>query len=191
MPWSKIGTNFDPDEETANFGPRLAVESSGKIFDVLTHATVSPSQGSKAGDSDTNELQWVLSRSRRSPDKFALVLDTYLHVFGTDFQDVFSIDFKSIIDVIEWTSNDNFLICALRSGQVQFVHIPSRHPLPALQVTEGTENHYGKTFAGIIGKESSSFILLMASGLIKSFQSTSLDLIDNALKSEDIATLKE
>ena len=40
--WSKIVTNFDPDEETANFGTRHAVEASGKIFDVFTHATITP-----------------------------------------------------------------------------------------------------------------------------------------------------
>jgi Na+-translocating ferredoxin:NAD+ oxidoreductase RnfG subunit len=47
--WSRIGTNFDPDEETANFGTRHAVEASGMIFDVFTHATVTPqvSQNSK------------------------------------------------------------------------------------------------------------------------------------------------
>ena len=40
--WSKIVTNFDPDEETANFGTRYAIEASGKIFDVFTYATISP-----------------------------------------------------------------------------------------------------------------------------------------------------
>ena len=40
--WSQVGTNFDPDEETRNFGTRHALEAEGKLFDVFTYATVEP-----------------------------------------------------------------------------------------------------------------------------------------------------
>ena len=40
--WSVIGTNFDPDDETANFGTRRALEAEGKLFDVFTYATIDP-----------------------------------------------------------------------------------------------------------------------------------------------------
>ena len=40
--WSVIGTNFDPDEETANFGTRHALEADGRLFDVFTYATIDP-----------------------------------------------------------------------------------------------------------------------------------------------------
>lgn len=40
--WSVVGTNFDPDEETANFGTRHALEADGRLFDVFTHATIDP-----------------------------------------------------------------------------------------------------------------------------------------------------
>lgn len=40
--WSVIGTNFDPDEETANFGTRHALEADGTLFDVFTYATIDP-----------------------------------------------------------------------------------------------------------------------------------------------------
>jgi hypothetical protein len=40
--WSVIGTNFDPDDETANFGTRHALEADGRLFDVFTYATVDP-----------------------------------------------------------------------------------------------------------------------------------------------------
>ena len=40
--WSEISTNFDPDEETANFGTRYALEADGKLFDVFTYATIEP-----------------------------------------------------------------------------------------------------------------------------------------------------
>jgi hypothetical protein len=74
-------------------------------------------------------------------------LDSYLHVFGHDLQDVFSIEFKSIIDTMEWTPDENFLICGLRSGQTQFVHLPTQRPLPPLCMTD--EATKGRTFAGV------------------------------------------
>ena len=40
--WSQISTDFDPDEETANFGTRHALEADGKLFDVFTYATIEP-----------------------------------------------------------------------------------------------------------------------------------------------------
>ena len=40
--WSHISTDFDPEEETANFGTRYAVENDGKLFDVVTFATIEP-----------------------------------------------------------------------------------------------------------------------------------------------------
>ena len=32
--WTEISTDFDPDEETANFGTRVALESQGSIYEV-------------------------------------------------------------------------------------------------------------------------------------------------------------
>lgn len=144
--WSRIDTNFDPDEETANFGTRHAIEN-GKLFDVFTHATVSP-------DGFVVKDPWLLSRSRKNPDKLALVVDKNLHVFTHDLQDVFSIAFSHIVDVLEWTPNENFLICALRSGQIQFVHLPSKRPLPAMQTS--FEAKFGRTFVGIASHQKSS-----------------------------------
>ena len=40
--WSHISTDFDPEEETANFGTRHAIENDGKLFDVITFATIEP-----------------------------------------------------------------------------------------------------------------------------------------------------
>ena len=33
-PWTEISTDFDPDEETANFGTRHALEADGSIYEV-------------------------------------------------------------------------------------------------------------------------------------------------------------
>ena len=82
MSWTKISTDFDPEEETKNFGTRHAIESCGKIFDVFTHATISP----KIDCEPIRDPPWLTSRSRRYPDKLALVLDNYLHVFSHELQ---------------------------------------------------------------------------------------------------------
>ena len=34
-PWTEISTDFDPDEETANFGTRHALEAVGSIYEVF------------------------------------------------------------------------------------------------------------------------------------------------------------
>ena len=82
------------------------------------------------------------------------MVDKNLHVFTHDIQDVFSIAFSHIVDVLEWTPNENFLICALRSGQIQFVHLPSKRPLPAMQTS--FEAKFGRTFVGIASHQKSS-----------------------------------
>ncbi len=41
--WPRLLGNFDPDEETANFGTRLALEArGGALFDVVTLAIFEP-----------------------------------------------------------------------------------------------------------------------------------------------------
>jgi hypothetical protein len=40
MAWSRLSTDFDPDEETANFGTRLSVLSAKQLYDVVTFATI-------------------------------------------------------------------------------------------------------------------------------------------------------
>ena len=37
--WTEISTDFDPDEETANFGTRHALESQGNIYEVSNNGT--------------------------------------------------------------------------------------------------------------------------------------------------------
>lgn len=159
--WSRIETNFDPDEETSNFGTRYAIEASGKIFDVFTHATVAP-QGPVVKD------PWLISRSRKNPDKLAVVLDSYLHVFNHDLQEeVFSIDFKVIIDTLEWTPDANFLICGLRSGHAQLVHVPSQRPLPSIKITDEADK--GRTLVGLVSsgaKTSAKFSFFSSSGKV-------------------------
>ena len=78
-------------------GTRHAIEGEGKIFDVFTQAVVEP-------DENVIENPWMKSRSRKNPDMTALVLDKHLHVFQHNEmnEDVFSIQFGSVIDEFEW-----------------------------------------------------------------------------------------
>ena len=34
--WNEINTDFDPEEETANFGTRHALEAAGNLYEVVT-----------------------------------------------------------------------------------------------------------------------------------------------------------
>ncbi len=92
---------------------------------------------------------WLLSKSRRNPDKLALVLDSYHHVFGHNLQEVFSAECASRIDALEWTSHENFLIVALANGSVQFVHVPTQKILPAITICEPNSDIGKPTFAGL------------------------------------------
>ena len=123
-----------------------------------------------------------ISRSRKCPDKLALALDTYLHVFNHDLQDVFSMDFKFNIDVLEWTKHPNFLLLGLSNGQAQLVHVPSKTPLPPIQV--GPEDCQG--FSGL-----QEFCFLPRSGSkLISLKVEDLQGLDSALQSQDYASLK-
>ena len=41
--WTEITTDFDPDEETANFGTRHALESEGNIYEVSSTVPIADS----------------------------------------------------------------------------------------------------------------------------------------------------
>jgi hypothetical protein len=40
--WCSLSTNFNQDEETANFGTRLAIEENGNLYEVVTLALLEP-----------------------------------------------------------------------------------------------------------------------------------------------------
>ena len=93
--------------------------------------------------------------SSSSSKHVALVLDSCLHVFGHNISeggDVISIDVRSLIDAVCWTVCENFVLLALRSGQGQLVHIPSRVPLPPFFILDegcSTRASNSKRFAGV------------------------------------------
>ena len=43
--WNEVSTDFDPDEETANFGTRHALESGDSLYEVtIADTEIKPSQ---------------------------------------------------------------------------------------------------------------------------------------------------
>ena len=38
--WNEVSTDFDPDEETANFGTRQALETAGSLYEVSQVDTI-------------------------------------------------------------------------------------------------------------------------------------------------------
>ena len=122
-----------------------------------------------------------VSKSRKNLDKIALVLDNYLHMFSHDLQEVFSVEFKVTIDVLEWTNHPQFLLLGLSNGQAQLVHVPSQIPLPPIQVSEaGFKDLQNWTF--LTKNDASPCLLDLEVG--------DLDQLDQALKVNDLAVLK-
>lgn len=109
-----------------------------------------------------------------------MALDTYLHVFSHDLQDVFSIDFQFKIDVLEWSRHPSFLLLGLNNGQAQLVHIPSKMPLPPVQVCD----------EGFNGLQNFCFLSRGSSKLI-TLKVQDLQVLDNALQNKDYAALKD
>ena len=180
MSWTQITTDFDTEEETQNFGTRHAIESCGKIFDVFTHATISP----KCQDLAVTTPPWLTSCSRKNPDRVALVLDSYLHVFSHELQVEISIDLKSKIVSLDWTEHEGFLLCGLSCGRAQLVHVASKKPLPPFDIVVDDE---------IIGIDGINFTFFTGLGKIFQLNSGSLDLEDlhTALISQDFSKLQK
>ena len=111
-------------------------------------------------------------------------MDTYLHVFNHDLQDVFSMDFKFNIDVLEWTKHPNFLLLGLSNGQAQLVHVPSKTPLPPIQVGPAD-------CQGFSGLQDFRFLPRDFFGTkLISLKVQDLQGLDSALQSQDYASLK-
>ena len=43
--WNEVSTDFDPDEETANFGTRQALETAGSLYEVSQVDTIETVSG--------------------------------------------------------------------------------------------------------------------------------------------------
>ncbi len=180
--WTNICTDFDPDEETKNFGTRNALELGGKIFDVFTQATVSPR---RTIEDEAVVKPWLTSCSRQSPERLALVLDNYLHIFDHALQDVFSIDLKVKISSLAWTDHESFLLVGLASGQAQFIHVASKTPLPPFEVMPS-----GEEIAGI---RPADLIFASENGRLVKLDSKPLCLNDlhDALEKKDYSALQQ
>ena len=79
--WCQIVDQFDPDEETANFGTRHAFEAPGNLFDVFTLATIQPRD---KVTKNPNVLSRVHSSGEGHSQQTALALDRCLHVLAPE-----------------------------------------------------------------------------------------------------------
>lgn len=128
--WSVLCTDFDPEEETANFGvTRAALQSrGGELYDVVTFATLEPK--------GVPERQpKVVSRCSDS-QILALALEQCLHVIQPDSNEdqasngSFSVIFAAPIHALAWSPCQRFVLAGLEGGRVQMVHVPTQMPLP-------------------------------------------------------------
>ena len=102
--WNEIATDFDPEEETANFGTRRALEADGNLYEVrnsrqaevrqilplqvTTLATIDPS-------SSPSSLPTTLGSA--SHTAVTIAIDSVLAIFSPDCQSVTPLQFPCSI----------------------------------------------------------------------------------------------
>ena len=100
--WNEIATDFDPEEETANFGTRRALEADGNLYEVgngnspietllaqvTTLATIDPS-------STPSTLPTTLGSA--SHNAVTVAIDSVLAIFSPDCQSVTPLQFECSI----------------------------------------------------------------------------------------------
>ena len=102
--WNEIATDFDPEEETANFGTRRALEADGNLYEVeylsswlkfnflplqvTTLATIDPS-------SSPSSLPTTLGSA--SHNAVTIAIDSVLAIFSPDCQSVTPLQFPCSI----------------------------------------------------------------------------------------------
>lgn len=135
--WDVINTEWDPDQETVNFGTRQCVVVDSALYDVVTLATVECSnpvsfitfvcycvclqhsiflQGSKSEPKVCGSL-WE--------QYMVLAVDNYCHILTDNCQVVlksFSLD--SCLSSFSWSSDGKFLFLVTEGGFLSVVYIP-------------------------------------------------------------------
>lgn len=141
--WSRLETDFNSDDETANFGTRVGVkDKGGNMYDVVTLATCEPQSPATRDPS-------VFSASSLSSSLLAIAIASCVHVIKTEEdvneaeEDKFaavSVIFSACVDCLCWSPCGRFVVAGLRSGKVQMLHVNTRKTMPPMDVDGGDEN---------------------------------------------------
>ena len=139
--WNEVSTDFDPEEETANFGTRHALETGGSLYEVVTLATIEPS-------GETSSSPSVLSVA--TPTNVIVSADGCLLVFSSNCSEVTPIVFHHNINTFSVSSCCRFLTAGLQNGCMQMVYLPSCRVLSSQQLCEARDEEMGLTFSSSV-----------------------------------------
>ena len=135
--WNEVSTDFDPEEETANFGTRHALETGDNLYEVVTLATVEPS-------GVVMNLPRV--RAVSTGQQVVAAVDNCLIIFSSDCSEATPLVFQHSINTFSISPCCRFLTAALQNGSMQFVHLAQCRVLSGQQVCPGRDLEDGLTF---------------------------------------------
>ena len=191
--WSRLESDFDAEDETANFGTRLAIEAAdgNAMYDVVTVATCEPQSPS--------EFKPVITSAAMAFSDMhllAVTIDSCLHVIKTseeldeeDFQSI-SVVFSAPVDCLCWSPCGRFVVAGLGSGMVQMLHLPSKRPLPPIAIDSAVANEGGsRCYVGCkIGSRGVRFV--GRNGVVYGINHLDLRALHDALKSGNLVAVK-
>ena len=191
--WSRLESDFDAEDETANFGTRLAIEAAdgNAMYDVVTVATCEPQSPAEAEPVVTSAATAV-----RDLHLLAVAIDSCLHVIKTseeldeeDFQPV-SVVFSAPIECLCWSPCGRFVVAGLCSGMVQMLHLPSKRPLPPIAIDHGVSNEDGSRCYVGCKMGSSGVRFVGRNGVVYGINDLDLNALHYALDSANLANVK-
>ncbi|TRY72764.1 hypothetical protein TCAL_00185 [Tigriopus californicus] len=198
--WSVLCTDFDPEEETANFGvTRAALQSrGGELYDVVTFATLEPKGVPERPPK-------VVSRCNES-QILALALEQCLHVIQPDStadstpHPSFSVIFAAPIHALAWSPCQRFVVAGLEAGRVQMVHVPTQMPLPPFDLGIEAEDKENERLQSHVCLEchatpsakngAMNLSVVLNTGWICKMKALDLDSLHKAILSQDMESMK-
>ena len=198
--WNDINVDFDPEEETANFGTRHALEADGNLYEVcslglnmylislyiqvVTFATIEP-----------NGVVEAIPRIYASASNLNCVvaIDNCLDIFSSNCSEAIPLLFPHDVNTFAFSPCSRFLVAGLQNGSMQFIYLPFKKVLSGQILTQQSANHDVPTFTSsfFIGDSTKASMSLVAhSGQIFSFECVELDFFHHSLSSGDLDSLK-
>ena len=183
--WNEVSTDFDPEEETANFGTRHALETGDNLYEVVTLATVEPSGVVRS-----------LPRVRlvATGQHVVAAVDNSLIIFSSNCSEATPLVFQHPINTFAISSCCRFLTAGLQNGSMQFVHLVQSRVLSGQQVCPGRDEEEGPTFTSSLyapdGQGKSKLVLCRYDGHLYTFSQMELELFHTAILAGDMETIR-
>ncbi|EFX79172.1 hypothetical protein DAPPUDRAFT_304960 [Daphnia pulex] len=172
--WNVINTEWDPDQETVNFGTRQCVVVDSAIFDVVTLATVECTNPGTKSEPRVNGSMW---------EQFTVMaVDSYCHILTDNCQTVlksFSLD--SFPNCLGWSLDGKFLFIVTEGGFMSVIYIPDS----LLLATMPLPNFSIPNQAVYITVRKDEVLLLNSSGVLLRLSNLNLESLATALSNKN------